>query len=419
MKNKSIKLIALITLLATVLLCFAACGSGQTVAADAKGKIGDVDWDFRSSNQTLTLSASVPCDMKDLTQEYVTTTNTAWANIRSSVKTVVIEDGITSIGDYTFYGMTYLTDVSIPASVTKIGECAFTFCASLSKVNFPSSLTSIGMSAFEGCYSLTSVTLPTSLKTIGVRAFAYCRNISTLLIPSNLTSIGHWAFKQCENLSTVALNANVKANIGKNFDTFYADAFEDSSKTKSSDAIYVNNVGETEIKVWRYVFDEEANEYVVYDKENKEGSDEKVAKPYKAETKSFGEKYSYAAPALDGYVLDTSKCKESYTGLVIDLGNADNNYKKQEFKFYYKKAAVVTTPAETTPSTPSTDTTTKNEQTETSSEGLSTGTIVALCIFGVVIVGVCVGAVLVIRSDKKGNKSTTVRKNGNDQKKKK
>ena len=137
-------------------------------------------------------------------------------------------------------------------------------------------------------------------------------------------------------------------------------------------------------------------------------------------SKSFGEKYSYAAPALDGYVIDTAKCKESYSGLVVNLGNAENGYAKQEFKFYYKKASAPSTPAETTPSTPSTDTTTKNEQTENSDKsGMSTGTIVALCIFGVVIVGVCVGAFFVIRSDKKGNKSTTVRKNGNNNTKKK
>ena len=88
MKNKFIKLTALFTLLATVLLCFAACG-GQEIASDDSGKWSkDITWEFKQANQTLTIEGTG--NMANATLKEVSETKTDWVAIRSSVKRIVI-----------------------------------------------------------------------------------------------------------------------------------------------------------------------------------------------------------------------------------------------------------------------------------------------------------------------------------------
>ena len=98
----------------------------------------------------------------------------------SSVKKVVIEKGVTSIGNFAFSGCRSLTSITIPDNVTSIGESAFEWCSGLSSVTIPDSVTSIGESAFERCIGLSSVTIPDSVTSIGNRAFYDCTNLTTI-----------------------------------------------------------------------------------------------------------------------------------------------------------------------------------------------------------------------------------------------
>ena len=97
-----------------------------------------------------------------------------WYSYSNFVKTVVVSDSITSIGEYAFYGCTALTSVALPDSITSIGESAFENCASLTSVIIPDSVTYIGDEAFRKCTSLLSVTLGDSIKSIGDYAFFNC-----------------------------------------------------------------------------------------------------------------------------------------------------------------------------------------------------------------------------------------------------
>ena len=89
-----------------------------------------------------------------------------WYEFAESVKSIVIEDGVISIGNNAFRGCSGLTSVTIPNSVTSIGERAFYGCSGLTSVTIPNSVTSIGGGAFSGCSGLTSVTIPNSVTTI-------------------------------------------------------------------------------------------------------------------------------------------------------------------------------------------------------------------------------------------------------------
>ena len=166
---------------------------------------------------------------------------TPWASVCSEIKSVVIGDGVTSIGDYAFYDCGALTSVTIPDTVTVIGDGAFRGCSRLSGMTIPDSVTSIGKSAFRdcckltgltipdnvtsigdhafnGCNGLTSVTLPTSVTRISAGMFYNCWALSNVTIPNGVTSIGDSAFGKCTDLSSVTIPDSV-TTIGR--DAFY------------------------------------------------------------------------------------------------------------------------------------------------------------------------------------------------------
>lgn len=79
---------------------------------------------------------------------------TDWHGMKNQVITVIIENGITSIGSAAFYGCSNLTSIEIPNGVTSIEAAAFYECSSLTSMKIPSSVTTIGSSAFYGCEQL-------------------------------------------------------------------------------------------------------------------------------------------------------------------------------------------------------------------------------------------------------------------------
>ena len=106
---------------------------------------------------TLTKDGTLTISGTGAMVDYPYSTSAPWRSFRSQVKTVVIENGVTSIGNNAFYNCSSLTSVTIPSSVTSIGNNAFYDCTSLTSVTIPGSVTSIGDRAFYGCSSLTDV----------------------------------------------------------------------------------------------------------------------------------------------------------------------------------------------------------------------------------------------------------------------
>ena len=136
-----------------------------------------------------------------------------WKEYRGDIKAVVIEDGVTSIGDYAFAYCRGLTSVEIPTSVKSIGDYAFEYCDGLTSVEIPNSVTSTGDYAFTCCYKLASIVIPNSVTSIGVGAFEGCYGLTNVEIPNSVTSIGEFAFDGCSGLTSVVIPNSV-TNIG-------------------------------------------------------------------------------------------------------------------------------------------------------------------------------------------------------------
>ena len=116
----------------------------------------------------------------------------------SALTSVALLAGVT-YGNRVFNSVVTLESLTVEEGVTVIPSYAFYGCTSLASLTLPASLETVGKSAFRGCTSLASLTLPASLETVGERAFADCSALASLAIPkdSDLVSIGRFAFENC------------------------------------------------------------------------------------------------------------------------------------------------------------------------------------------------------------------------------
>ena len=91
-----------------------------------------------------------------------------------------IPEGVTSIGNFTFYQCRCITSLTIPASVKSIGSSAFEDCTGLTSLSLSEGLELIGGSAFEGCTGLNILRIPSTVKTISINAFKNCTGITDI-----------------------------------------------------------------------------------------------------------------------------------------------------------------------------------------------------------------------------------------------
>ena len=169
---------------------------------------GNVYYTYDSTTKTLNIFGT------GAMKGYSNSTDTPWYSYREDIKTIVIGNGVTSIGESAFGGCIVLTSIIIPASVTTISGWAFQFCTSLNSIEIPDGVTSIGEAAFYYCSSLESIEIPASVTTIGANAFTDCTSLTSIEIPASVTSIGQSAFWGCTNLLVVILESATPPTLG-------------------------------------------------------------------------------------------------------------------------------------------------------------------------------------------------------------
>ena len=219
------------------------------------GEVGsDVKWTYYSDGTMVISGTGAMLDCYFLGESYGWVR--PWETYLQDIKAVVVEDGITRIGNESFSGATNLQSITVADSVENIGMRAFAYCDSLTDISFGSGLkhmedgvfldcdgltefrfpdadveyenhflakcsnlktivfskkmTVIAGSMFESCAALESITIPNTITEIGANAFASCTNLREIVIPGSITQIGDNAFARCSKLESVSLNEGLK-----------------------------------------------------------------------------------------------------------------------------------------------------------------------------------------------------------------
>ncbi len=251
MKTKSLKkIVSFIVAVSLVITLFAGAPTGVfdiTASAEtANGTTGVCDWTVK--DDTIVISGGG--NMGDNLYKSL-------GSACNEITTVIVENGVTSIGDSAFRGCSKIVNVTLPLSITSIGDYAFYGCSELKSIVMLENVESIGNYAFYNCSALTDITIPDSVKSIGdyafyfsgfymnennringslyinnhlinvkpdavsgsyevlpgtksiaESAFARCEGITDITIPDSVVGIGNSAFYDCKGL----VNINVTDN---------------------------------------------------------------------------------------------------------------------------------------------------------------------------------------------------------------
>jgi hypothetical protein len=189
--------------------------------APTSGACGDnVTWELSKS------TGSRIYDVLTITGSGKMEGGSPWSAYKKQIKTVIIGEGVTSIGSSAFYGCSSLTSVNIPEHLTSIGVMTFFGCSSLKSVTIPAGVTSIGINTFHGCSAMTSLTFAegSQLQTIDDYAFYGLTSLtSDIILPASVTSIGISAFSSVSKNTTVGIH--ITAAEGSQLTAIHTDAF--------------------------------------------------------------------------------------------------------------------------------------------------------------------------------------------------
>ncbi|MBE6787333.1 MAG: leucine-rich repeat domain-containing protein [Ruminococcaceae bacterium] len=199
-------------------------GAVTVNAETASGTTGDCTWSLDGTVLTISGNGAMA---------NYRNSSTPWGN---SITEVIIEYGVTNIGEEAFYDCKNLSSVTIPNSVTSIDYYAFGYCQDLWHITLPNSITTIGKSAFEGT-DLYEITIPNSVTHIGDSAFALCCSLGEIIIPNSVTHIGDGAFI-CSGLYYITIPDSVTSICGGIVEEtpYYCDA-----ENWENDVLYINN----------------------------------------------------------------------------------------------------------------------------------------------------------------------------------
>ena len=251
---KKISYFFIVILSVCLLMIFVSCDKDDTnggnnntppneITVISEGDCGEnIKWEL-SNNGVLTISGNG--DMSDYSYGTLSgeTVKTPWDDNKTQIKKVVVDEGLKSIGDYSFYSCSNLTEVSLPRGIVEIGAYAFAFTG-IETVSLPYTLTTIGEAAFS-TDSLKEAYIPYRVNELGRNAFlsnnlvsytvdessnyfsakdgvlynylgtkliAYpaAKSATTYIMPEEVTSIAFNAFFECDKLTNIVMSPNLR-----------------------------------------------------------------------------------------------------------------------------------------------------------------------------------------------------------------
>ena len=170
-----------------------------------------------------------------------------------SLESIITPNGVTLANESSlFSGCKQLKNIllNFNSYYKQINTSTFSNCSSLTSINIPNGFTSIGSSAFSGCSSLQNISIPNSVTSIGSSVFSNCSSLQNISIPNSVTSIGSSAFSGCTCLQSIILESLTAPTIQSN-------SFPTSSFKYSKRYLYVpkDSVGYNEGNWKTYLID--------------------------------------------------------------------------------------------------------------------------------------------------------------------
>ena len=196
MRKKLLPLILVCCMLAALFAVSVTAADDIVASGDCGASGSNVKWSLDDKGN---LSITGTGAMKDYNN------GGPWTKNSSIITSLTISDGVTDIGEYSFYSLSRLAKVSIPDSVTRIKKCAFRQCSSLTKITFPDGVSNIEDAVFGGCSNLLSFTISDNVASIGMYAFQNCARLTNMVIPKSVKSISREAFSGCSKLQSVTI----------------------------------------------------------------------------------------------------------------------------------------------------------------------------------------------------------------------
>ena len=193
--------LAVLTLTVTVILSVAFSANAEVYS----GSCGEnLEWYLDTETGNLTITGEGDMD------DYYVDFDVPWYSYSRAIRTITIENGVTSIGANAFTYYWNLESVEISDSVKSIGENAFLDSVNLTSIEIPDSVTLIGAGAFSNCVALTQVIMGDGVKSIGINAFSQCTSLRSVDIPASLTEIGEGAFFCCTSIESITASLQNK-----------------------------------------------------------------------------------------------------------------------------------------------------------------------------------------------------------------
>lgn len=186
------------TLFAAAIVAVAMCA--QSPVGGSCG--ANSQWYFDPSRGLLSISGAGAMD------DYISGA-APWYKYNQEITRLAILDGVPYIGDYAFWDLLNVTDVTIPGSVKNIGDYAFASCGGLRTLRIENGVQYIGKGAFGLCLALETVMIPNTVTTIDELAFGLCGNLKIVSIPASVTTLGKQALAFCPSLQWIINAAGI------------------------------------------------------------------------------------------------------------------------------------------------------------------------------------------------------------------